>query len=396
MSPNRHSAPGPAAGYSYQFVRALNWLAQKDAGASVGIETADDVEVSNSDSTAVLEQDKYSIQEDALPFADRSKGLWNTLAIWVEAIDTGQKSIESTSFLMVTNKAVPECIARRLARATSESEIDACVAELQSAGVDPPQHIASAVGRVLSPKSRSALRQVVCRLDLSDASDGNSTADLRKGAIAHLQLPEWCLQVSDSIANELLGWLYNAAMSSWERRQPAWVLRDHFVNELHAIIGRRRREVDRERAEFLIPITDEKVGRERGRPFVRQLHLITNDDTIVDTSIREFIRCNIEKARLSMEGDVTDDDWRAFETALVSRWTKIRSRIMRIKGESAEVDIGFDVFTETTEDHRERLAGSETDQVYLTSGTYHRLADLLIVGWHPRYEALMRELLEEQ
>jgi hypothetical protein len=168
------------------------------------------------------------------------------------------------------------------------------------------------------------------------------------------------------------------------------------VNELHAILGRRKREVARERAEFLIPITDEKVGCERGRPFVRQLHLITDDDTVVDTSIREFIRCNIEKARLSIEGDVTDEDWKAFETALVSRWTKIRSRIMRIKSENAEADIGFDVFTETTEDHRERLAGSETEQVYLTSGTYHLLADLLIVGWHPRYEALMRELLGEQ
>src|ERR1039458_4963964 len=117
MTPNRHSAPGPAAGYAYQFERALNWLAQKDAGASIGIETADDVEVRNSDSTAVLEQDKHSILELAQPFGDRSKGLWNTLAIWVEAIDSGQKSIESTSFLMVTNKAVPECIARRIARA---------------------------------------------------------------------------------------------------------------------------------------------------------------------------------------------------------------------------------------------------------------------------------------
>jgi hypothetical protein len=185
-------------------------------------------------------------------------------------------------------------------------------------------------------------------------------------------------------------------MSLWEQGQPAWILRDNFVNELHAIIGRRKREVARERAELLIPITDEKIGSERGRPFVRQLHLITDDDTVVDTSIREFIRCNIEKARLSIEGDITDGDWEAFETTLVSRWSKIRARNMRVKSGSAEMDIGFNVFTETTEDYKERLAGSETEQVYLTSGTYHRLADLLTVGWHPRYEALMRELLEEE
>jgi hypothetical protein len=58
-----------------------------------------------------------------------------------------------------------------------------------------------------------------------------------------------------------------------------------------------------------------------------------------------------------------------------------------------EEDVGFEIFTDTTEDHREPLAGSDTEQVYITSGTYHRLADLISVGWHPRFEELMREFI---
>ncbi len=46
---------------------------------------------------------------------------------------------------------------------------------------------------------------------------------------------------------------------------------------------------------------------------MRQLHFISDDETVVDTAIREFIRCAIEKARLSKEGNITDDDWNAFE-----------------------------------------------------------------------------------
>ena len=61
-----------------------------------------------------------------------------------------------------------------------------------------------------------------------------------------------------------------------------------------------------------------------------------------------------------------------------------------------ETDVGFEIFTDTTEDHREKLAGNDTEQVYLTSGTYHRLADLVRVGWHPRFEELMRELLNHR
>jgi hypothetical protein len=396
MESNRHSAQGPAAGFAYQFERALNWLAQKDAGSCIGIETEDDVAVRNSDSTIVLEQDKYSVRPAAQPFADRSHGLWNTLATWVEAIDSSYRSIESTSFLMVTNNSVSECIARRIARARSEEEIDACVAELQKVGVDPPNHIAPLVRRVLLPKSSGTLRAIILNTDLSDASDGTASENLRTKTIGHLQLPEWCLAWCDSIANELLGWLHTEAMSAWRRKQPAWIERNHFVNELHAIIGRRKREVARERAELLIPIPDEHVGREKGRPFVKQLHLVTDDDAAVDVAIREFIRCNIEKARLSREGDVTDLDWRAFEDTLLSRWKKIRLRVMRMRQEANENDIGFEILTETTENHKEKLAGTQTEQIYLTSGTYHRLADLLRVGWHPRYENLMRELLGGQ
>jgi hypothetical protein len=65
-----------------------------------------------------------------------------------------------------------------------------------------------------------------------------------------------------------------------------------------------------------------------------------------------------------------------------------------MKSGNDETDVGFELFTETTEDYREKLAGSDTEQVYLTSGTYHLLADLLTVDWHPRYEVLMKELLE--
>jgi len=112
-------------------------------------------------------------------------------------------------------------------------------------------------------------------------------------------------------------------------------------------------------------------------------------------AIREFVRCSIEKIRLSAEGNITDDDWKAFEATLQSRWEKIRKRVIRMSQENRnEEDVGFEIFFETTEDHREKLAGSDTEQVYLTSGTYHRLANMIRVGWHPRFEELMRELKE--
>jgi len=206
-------------------------------------------------------------------------------------------------------------------------------------------------------------------------------------------LPEWYLATADSIVNELLGWLHQVVLTTWQEGKPAWITRIQFANQFHAIIERRRREIKRERSEHLIPVEDEAVGKEKGRPFVKQLHLVTDDDEYVDGSIKEYVRCKIEKLRLSQEGNITDEDWIAFETALMARWNKINASIQRIKKDLSPEDIGFAILSETTRDHCEKLAGSDTEHVYLTSGSYHRLADSLQVGWHPKFKDLMKKFL---
>jgi hypothetical protein len=392
MALDQHSAPGANAGFTYQFERALYWLAKSPAGAVIGIETDDDVAIKGTDGSRLLEQDKHSVRTGAKPFGDRSRDLWNTLATWVEALDSGEVAAATTRFLMVTNKVLPEYLAKRISGAQTRKQIDACIAELEEAGKAPPKDIATFVERVLRPASRATLRNLLKQCELIDASNASAGTELRKMTVAQLQLPEWCSAQSDSFVDEAAGWLQKTALAAWREKKPAWIQRDHFVNQLHAVIDRRKRQMKRERAENLIPVSDDKVGEQRGRPFVKQVFLITDDEDIVNNAIREFIRCSIEKMRLSAEGNVTDDDWKAFETTLQSRWEKICARVRRMSQASREEDVGFEIFTETTEDHREMLAGSSTEQVYLTAGTYHRLADMIRLGWHPRFKDLMAKI----
>jgi hypothetical protein len=394
MSLSDHSAPGSNAGFSFQFERALYWLAKSSAGSIVGVETDDDVAVRESDDTQILEQDKHSIQKEGEPFGDRSKDLWNTLAIWIDALDSHEVIAGKTLFLMITNKVLPECLAKQIGHAKSDPEIDTCILALETTAAAPPKGIQSQVERVMRPASRENLRKLIHRCRLADASQGTAGDQLRAKTIGQLQLPDWCVSSAASMLDELLGWMHRTAMANWQEKKPAWIKRDHFVNQLHAIIDLRKRKISRERAAHLIPIGDERIGKEKGSSFVKQLHLITDDDSVVDTSIREYIRCNIEKARLSSEGNITDDDWLSFESTLLARWEKIRNRIARMRHGEPEKDIGFEIFVDTTESHCEKLAGAETEQVYLTSGTYHRLAEMIHVGWHPRFEELMRELLK--
>lgn len=386
MSLQDHSAPGASAGFNYQFERAMHWLAQSQSGAHVGIETADDVAITQPNGTLTLEQDKHSIRDDGVPYGDRSKDLWNTLNTWLTALESGEISADTTAFFLVTNKVLPDCLAKKIAASKTSSEADACVQEMIAAVKDPPEGIAAHCQRVLRATSRSHLQDLILKIELLDGSAGPS---LRATTISFLQIPDGHKDAATSIADELLGWMHTEALLAWQGQKPAWISRDHFVNRLHAALEQRRRKIARERSEHLLPIPTEDVGKELGRPFVRQLNHITDDDGVVDGSIKDFLRCNLEKMRLSREGNITDEDWLAFEAALQSRWDRIQARVKRTSGGKPGEDQGWEIFSDTAEEHREKLAGQDTEQLYLTAGSYHRLADALALGWHPNWKSLM-------
>jgi hypothetical protein len=130
---SHHSAPGASTGFTYQFERALYWLAQSPVDSVLGLETDDDIAVRGADASRLLEQAKHSVRDDGHPFGDRSKDLWNTLGIWIEALDSKEVTADATVFLMVTNKTLPECIAHQIGRAQSEAELTACVLALEAA-----------------------------------------------------------------------------------------------------------------------------------------------------------------------------------------------------------------------------------------------------------------------
>jgi len=204
MSLENHSAPGPAAGYAFEFERALHWLARSSAGFLIGIETDDDVAIRHQDGSRTLEQNKHSIQEDAEPFGNRSKDLWNTLSIWVNALEDGELDATKTRFLMVTNKALPDCIAKQISQAKTDDEITACLQELKLAAVKPSETIRAYTDKVLAATSEPHLRAVIKHCELADAASGASGPDLRRQTIAELPIPNWFTNDADSIANELL------------------------------------------------------------------------------------------------------------------------------------------------------------------------------------------------
>lgn len=392
MEASKHSAPGQLAGYLFQPERALFWLAKCERGGVVGVETGDDVVLKGADGTKTYEQDKSTISSHRTPLTDRSEELWKTLSIWVEAVKSGEIQIGTARLVIATTAVLPSCLAKDLGKESkTPAEIAACIRQLRSTGAAPSATIASYTATVLGCSDQE-LSAIIERISVIDGSDGSSGQALKDKLLSELHIADHL--PGDAILQSLYGWICDTLMQLWRNGKPGWITFEQFVRQLHQVIRLHERRTFRERARDLVPVSDEDRKSHRTRPFVKQLLLVLREDEedILISAIDDFIRSVNERNRLSQQGNITREDLKAFDDRLHDRWQLIFKNITRKKsaddGEARER--GWQVFSDTL-DHREPLAGEPTEEHYLTRGSYHKLADLIRLGWHPDYKQRMQE-----
>jgi len=379
---SKHSASGSLYGYLFQFDRALYWLACR--GTKVGIETEDDVVSFEAKGKTIREQDKCSTV-NTNPLSNRSKNLWKSLKIWVDAIEAGEVDLSNTEFYLVTNIRSPECLARQMGKAKDDDSIDLCVEKLRDLGKNPSDSIRDYVKKVLGC-SDETLKNMIRSIYFTD-SDNYGEEDLRGDIVSCLHIPETL--PSDKIINELLGWMVSRAETLWLNGKPAWITREEF-DEYYSKISYRFSEQKfiETPATDLIHLIDINPKDHKGKVFVKQLSLLEIDDDCIRDSIRDYNFCTYERTRIAEQGSVTKRELDNFDNVLVDRWKPIFMKNSCIKNNSDIIN-GIQTYAETI-NHKERLAGQLTENYYLTRGTYHMLADILDVGWHPKFKELLK------
>ncbi|MBM4028354.1 MAG: hypothetical protein FJ280_23615 [Planctomycetes bacterium] len=384
-----HSAAGSAAGFTYQFGRAIWWLATKPGSFSVAIETLDDVFVESADGSAVLEQDKYSTRDIGQHVSDRAVALWKTLANWLGMFAGGNRDY---ACLLVTNRPVPsDSLIRRISDTHAQDAVNAVVAELREIAAQPTETIRPYAEAVRSAP-RDVLATLVLAIRLASSDSANTEWEgLREEALDALHVPSSLHAHGPSLLDEVLGWLVDCCMQAWRRGVPAKITSQAFNNAFHRAIDRRRRQYSRERPPAKVPLTAEDLKGQATSTYVKQLDLIHAQQNELDNAICDCLRYGKEVLRLTNTGEYTGQDWKAFEDELEQRWERIFARLQRLNASEEESQRGYRTFHETTDDYRARLQGQETDHQYFSAGAYHRLADQLDVGWHPRFRELLTD-----
>lgn len=376
-----HDAEAAKAGYDFQDERGLLVLALSEEGERVGVETGDDVVWEHSDGSAIQEQLKHSL-EPGNPWSDRSVSLWKTLAIWVEQVGYSPTSTELFRFRMVTNRPVPDCLARTIDAAESDNDARACVAALRLAGRDPSVSIAPYVQAVLA-RTDTFLIALVKRINLVDGSGPTVGDDIRAQIAAALHIPKGVNR--EHVIDSLYGWYRRVLLQQWRRGEQGWITREALTEQFHSVLAEMIRARVAARPAHQLLVSDADRALHRSRCFAFQVEIIECDEEEILESIDNFVRCERELMRLSEAGNLTESDLKAFFDRLIASW-RTTKRLMGRTDDTKE-QRGYRLFYESMR-VRERLGNHVYDEPYISAGAFHRLADELEIGWHPEYKEL--------
>jgi hypothetical protein len=232
---------------------------------------------------------------------------------------------------------------------------------------------------------------LISSVGLVDQTSGGDNSTLQVEVIDNLRIPSNLKEQSESIFNEMLGWLQQTTMRAWYQKKTAIIQGQTFINALDAAKQARIRHKTLERSAHLIEVPRDQIDRHRGNTFVEQMLLITEDQGEIDDAINDFLKAGEELFRLSDEGELTPGDYKTLNCNLIDRWKPIRNRNKRIHNGKNDKDIGYHIFDETTNDYLVSIRGVQTEQFYFTRGSYHRLSENLHVGWHPKFDEILSE-----
>lgn len=378
----RNATAGPQlSGYVFQLERALYHLATAEDGTTIAVEFPDDVAVLREGKPALVEQDKNTVTPGRDMLRNRSKALWRTLQIWL-GLHEGPDSATCYRYLIVTNTASTDTIASALKRRqTNEISAAEAVAILRSdSGPKSKSQIQTTIDDVLG-RSDAVLAALIAKIEIVESG---SLLDSRKVLTNALAIDPGV--DAETVLDSLLGWSTNLLRILWQKGKIGLIDRRAFVAQCRLV----ERSLIRQRllprpARDVVP-DDQDRARVKARPFVDHLGRIDITEDVVLEAIDHFLQFNIEKHRLTTQGEIPDREWLDRGDRLTTRWRGVIRQVTLDLPAETDLVRGQHILARSTTGYHEPLGGQDCGELYMTAGHYHRLADENTVWWDPTFK----------
>lgn len=377
-------APGQYLGYSLQATRFLMRLLDAPPGWTVSLEVFEDVGVETGEGNRIAEQGKSTLEGN--PISDRAVDLWKTFSRWLDAAHSGELNPETTIFALYISHPKTGEIVESFARAQSSGE--ALNALLQAKGKlwgpAPDFPLRSTVSRTIVPyvdKVFEADDHVICRIiqNFELASGSGSPQEDLKGRFASIFVPS---EMVDDALVYALGWVKEKTDRLLEQKKPARISAQSFQA---AIVSFVRKHDNRTILNTFagLPSPHEIQQDLKVKTYVRQLVIIEADDEQKIRAVTDFLRASVDRTQWGVKGLVHESSLDEFEEALLRTWDNHKRKTdIKLAGHP-DIQKGHYLYLECSS-HQAMLEGLQVPP-HFTPGSFHALADDLVIGWHPHY-----------
>lgn len=382
------AAPGQYYGYSVvQGARLLHRLLEASPDETVSIEGLDDISVEGG-SGLLVEQDKSGLAHN--PVTNKSIELWKTLRNWLEGLRNGKIPLDTRFVLYVAQPHTGSVVERiHDCRSAADGAILAITLRQEYWGNAPQYHDKAKS----SPTLREHLDYV---LDASDEILGEifHRFELIQGNGAPYDEIKSLLSLKaigpdaiEQTCNMLIGWCQKEVAKSIEAGQLPAIRQTDFHKQLLAC-ARKFDRADKELVSAPRHITDQEIKDHlQVGVYIRQMHIVGLSNEYLIDAVEEYLRAAADRAHWGMKGHVLEDSFAEYQTELTKNWRRQRDSATIEHNGKPEETVGQALFLKCM-NVRLPLQRMQVPD-YFTPGTFHALADICTVGWHPRFMELL-------
>lgn len=380
--------PGQALGYSLQFTRLTHLLLQAPEGSLCSLELLDDVAQEDGSGAVKLVQSKSALT--ANPVADRAKSLWKTLSNWTELAATPGFDVENAIFELYVSRPVDGAIVKGFAQATTPEAARAAIAYARTElwGNSPKfklktevaAEIASYVEKVFTADQR-LVEQLICKFQLTLGS-GSPQADLEALVRSHPVSPS---KVND-ITNHLCGVVKRQVDLLLEAGKPAVIARNDFYGWYTAYV----QKIDRQTVLSSRALAPTEAVSRGYLPdnFIRQLDLIGLSFEEMLGAASDYFMASFDRTDWAARGEVDETSFDDLDDVLKRAWKNKQRTCGLNHGGRSDQHQGQALYFDCMQFTAPVQAMSPPG--HFIPGCFHMLADDLVVGWHPNYEAHLK------
>jgi hypothetical protein len=380
-------ASGPAAGYYYQvryaLLRALDRL-KRFPTASVSIEKLDDVAIEYAGGVVDLEQLKHSLQPGKV-INDTAHALWRTLGNWISSNQEKDFEGGGTRLFLTTNGSVSEGSAlSKLSPERTKEDILQALTLLKGVALSS-NNVGTANDRAAFLATGEAIQTaLLTALTVVENAPGLAALDSEIEDAIHYACDTDFLT---DFRHQLEGWWFDRVMRDWLLGQGATVP----LLEIQARVSLLRERY--KLSSLSIDVSDvEPTEPLDGRTFVKQVQALKVGTQRIKNVQRDFLKAGAQRSKWLRHLKIDPAELDAYDATLTERWTTqaaiLHDELPSGAGDDAKCKSGRDLlgWAETQE-----VAIRNAKAQFLTSGSYHALADSMVVGWHPDYKVIFAQ-----